>query len=94
MNYNKLRKRWLNLIPNDEIQMMEIVRLVVKKAMDEPMYMQIYARLFGYALSKKPIDIECMLRNNLILHIHNCLQVFSVNYLSISNPNEINDISH
>lgn len=74
VNFIKLRKRWLTLIPNDEVQVMEIIRLVVKKAMDEPMYMQIYARLFGYAFSQQPVDIEFKLRNSLIVHIHNCLQ--------------------
>lgn len=42
--------------------------------MHEPMFMQVYARLFGYALSNTEKDASSMLRSSLIVHIHQCLQ--------------------
>jgi len=74
VNFSKLRKRWLNLIPKDSVQLMEVIRLIVGKAIEEPIYMQIYSRLFAYALERQPTDSAGIMRTYLIAHIHSLLQ--------------------
>jgi len=74
VNYTNLGKRWLNLIPNDSSFILELIRLIVSKAIDEPMYQCIYARLVSNALSTKPSDVARTIRSNLIAHIHHLLK--------------------
>lgn len=55
VNYDRLRKRWLHLMPqNLELeQVIEVLQLVVAKALDDTQYMNIYARLMGYLCSSR-----------------------------------------
>jgi len=75
VNFTKLRKRWLSLIPNDTDLLNEVIRLAVSKAIDEPMFQCIYSRLISNAISSKPSCIAKSLHRTLMNHIHVLLQV-------------------
>lgn len=70
---------------------MEVIRLIVSKAIDEPMYQCIYARLVSNALTTKPSHVASTIRENLIAYIHTLLQVrreqISCQELTNVNPN-------
>lgn len=76
LNYGNLQKRWVNIIPSEPEQLKEVLQLLVQKAIEDPMYMRIYARLASDVLDANP-SISHSLRNILCNHIHHALQELS-----------------
>jgi len=75
LNFNRLRKRYASLIPHDAKLLTTLMQFLVGKAMDDPMYLQIYAHLVGYTISRKPQNVSHMIRTILQAQIHHELQV-------------------
>jgi len=63
LNFYTLQKRWLSVLPSSggpgpeegHLQLTtEVLQLVVNKALDDTIYMHIYARLMGYVVTSEP----------------------------------------
>ncbi|CAG7832149.1 unnamed protein product [Allacma fusca] len=74
VNFHRLRKRWLNLIPSSVEQITEVLQLVVAKALDDPQYMNIYARLMGYVVNRRAPNSGSKIRSILHSQVHQELQ--------------------
>jgi len=73
INYTKLQNRWVNLIPTEPDQLTEVFQLLIAKALDDSMYMKIYARLIRDVLDENPSNSNS-LRSSLYNQLHHGLQ--------------------
>jgi hypothetical protein len=55
-------------------QIGEVLNLVIAKALDDTIYMHIYAGLMGYVVAKKPQDISYKIRHLINAKLHHELQ--------------------
>lgn len=86
VNYTRLRKRWLSLMPQSEEeeddgethltmeQLADVLHMIIFKALDDTIYMHIYAGLMGYVVSRKPADISIKIRKLINAQLHHLLQ--------------------
>ena len=62
-------------MPTGLEQITEVLQLMVAKALDDPQYMNIYARLMGYLVSRRPPNSGTKIRSILNSQIHQELKV-------------------
>jgi len=81
VNYHRLRKRWLNLMPSGDDedydgprlgmdQIGEVLQLVIAKALDDTIYMHIYAGLMGYVVARKSPETSTKIRQLVNSQLH------------------------
>lgn len=76
LNYYTLQKRWLSVLPSSGSMQTtsEVLQLVVNKALDDTIYMHIYARLVGYVVTRKPESASYDIRLLINSQLHHELQ--------------------
>lgn len=90
VNYHRLRKRWLSMMPSGGEeegenagaagprlglhQISEVLQLVIAKALDDTIYMHIYAGLLGYVVARKVPEIASQIRQLINSELHHELQ--------------------
>lgn len=81
LNYYALQKKWLSVLPSEDgpegnsmNMITEILQLLVNKALDDTIYMHIYARLMGYVVTSKPENACYEIRLLINSQLHHELQ--------------------
>lgn len=79
LNYHTLQKRWMSVLPRGDgpegtLQFTtEVLQLVLNKALDDIIYMHIYARLMGNVVTNKS-ENACEVRRLINSQLHHELQ--------------------
>lgn len=81
LNYHALQKRWLSVLVSDDApeghnmnMITEILQLVINKALDDTIYMHIYARLMGNVVTSKTDNACYEIRLLINSQLHHELQ--------------------